>query len=139
MHKYGAAYAKQMIANGIHLAQSLANEGFDLVNKKGVFTTSHEMLIKGSSVGGHYAGARKLFAAGISTNARVAFRQQIIRLGTQEVTRRGMKEKDMEYIAKLFKRAMLDNESPEKVKKDTMDFNHSFSEIHYSFDREFGL
>lgn len=139
MHKYGKAYAKQMIANGIHLAASLAKEGFGLVNKNGVFTTSHEMLIRGDSVGGHFAAARKLFAVGISTNARVAFRQQIIRLGTQEVTRRGMKEKDMEYIAKLFKRAILDNESPEKVKKDTMEFNKKFPDIHYSFDREFGL
>ncbi len=139
MHSFGKEYAKQMIKNGKKLAESLSAAGFDLVNKNGIPTTSHEILIKGDKIGGHFNAARKLFATGINTNARVAFRQKIIRLGTQEVTRRGMKEKEMEQIAIFFKRAILDIESLEKVKKDVIEFNRSFPNIYYSFDKEFGL
>lgn len=138
MKKFGKAYAKQMIANGRKLAESLVAEGFSLIEKNGVYTTSHELLIKGDSIGGHFNACRKLLQAGISANARVAFRREIIRLGTQEVTRRGMKEKDMEYIAKLFKRIVLDQEPIESVNKDVISFNDGFPNIHYSFDEEFG-
>ena len=139
MDAFGAAYAQQMIRNGARLAQKLAENGIDLVGARGVFTTSHEILIKGDSVGGHYEGARKLMACGISTNARVAFRTKIIRIGTQEITRRGMKENEMDYIATLFKKALLDNESPHVLRKKIITFNNSFPHIHYSFDDKLGL
>lgn len=138
MFEFAKEYAAQMIENARVLANALAEEGFGLVEKDGVFTTSHEVLIKGNSVGGHFAACRKLFASGISTNARVAFREQVIRLGTQEVTRRGMKEDEMRYIAKLFRRAILGSEADESLRKEIMAFNRAFANIHYSFDRDFG-
>lgn len=137
IEKFGRDYAKQMILNGKKLAESLVNEGFDLLEKDGVYTTSHELLIKGSSTGGHFEGCRRLLQSGISANARVAFKTEVIRLGTQEVTRRGMKEDDMEYIAKLFRRIILDKEPIDNVKKDVISFNNNFLNIHYSFDKEF--
>lgn len=139
MEQFGQDYARQMISNGKKLAESLANHGIGLVEKDGVYTTSHEVLIKGDSVGGHFHGASKLFASGFSVNARVAFRQEIIRLGTEEVTRRGMKESDMEYIAELFKRVLIDNESSENIKKDVHGLNKSFPNFHYAFDKELGF
>ena len=139
MLEFGKAYASEMIANGAALAQSLADEGFNLVNRNGIFTTSHEILIEGDAIGGNYEAAQLLFAAGFSVNARIAFRRNIIRLGTEEVTRRGMKKGEMRQIARLFKRVILDKEPVENVKKDVIFLNNSFANIHYSFDKEFGL
>jgi glycine/serine hydroxymethyltransferase len=139
LYQFGKAYAAQMIKNGKVLAESLAAEGFDVVNKNGVFTTSHEVLIDGDSIGSNYEAAKKLFASGFSVNARKAFRRDIIRLGTEETTRRGMKENEMKEIAHLFRRIIIDKEAPENVKKDVISLNESFPNIHYSFDKEFGL
>lgn len=138
MLEYGRDYAKQMIKNADVLAKELSAGGIGLVEKNGVFTTSHEILIKGDSVGGHFDACRRLFACNISTNARVAFRQEVIRIGTQEVTRRGMKEKDMKHIAKLFRRVLIDKEPSETIRKDVTEFNSSFPNINYSFDKDFG-
>lgn len=139
MAEFGKDYAIQMIKNGKALAEALAAVGFGLVERNGVFTTSHEILIKGDSVGGHFDACRQLFECNISTNARVAFQQEVIRIGTQEVTRRGMKENDMVHIAKFFKRAVLDKEPADKIRKDVIAFNTNFQNIHYSFDKSFGF
>ena len=45
----------------------------------------------------------------------------------------------MRQIARLFKRVILDKEPVENVKKDVIFLNNSFANIHYSFDKEFGL
>ena len=53
-----------------------------------------------------------------------------IRIGTAEITRRGMKEKEMTVIAQLIDRAM----KGENVKKEVVLLNNQFSTIQYSFD-----
>jgi glycine hydroxymethyltransferase len=77
-------------------------------------------------------------ACGISTNARNLYGKTIVRIGTQEITRRGMKEQDMKEIALLFKRSLLDGESAQCIKAEVRYWNDQFPNIHYSFDREFG-
>ena len=59
-----------------------------------------------------------------------------IRLGTSEVTRLGMREKDMVEIADFIRRVILDKESPEKVRKDVAEFRKGFQNIHYCFEKE---
>ncbi|MCP8315358.1 MAG: serine hydroxymethyltransferase, partial [archaeon] len=57
-----------------------------------------------------------------------------IRLGSQECTRLGMKENDMEHIAELIARVVVKGEDPERVKKDVIDFRKNFKKVHYCFD-----
>ncbi|MCP8309857.1 MAG: hypothetical protein H3Z54_14425 [archaeon] len=57
-----------------------------------------------------------------------------IRLGSQECTRLGMKEGDMECIAELISRVVVKGEDPERVKKDVIDFRKNFNKVHYCFD-----
>jgi glycine hydroxymethyltransferase len=57
----------------------------------------------------------------------------VIRLGTNEVTRRGMKETEMHRIAELIKRTIVDKEQPEKIKKDVFKLCSEFQKIEYSF------
>ena len=56
-----------------------------------------------------------------------------IRLGVQELTRLGMKEGEMEEIAKFFKRILIDREEPAKVRKDVFEFRKNYRRIHYCF------
>ena len=59
-----------------------------------------------------------------------------LRLGTQELTRIGMKERDMKEVAKLFRRVIIDGEKPEKVKKDVIHLKSQYQTVQYCFDGE---
>ncbi|MEL9909428.1 MAG: serine hydroxymethyltransferase, partial [Desulfurococcus sp.] len=56
-----------------------------------------------------------------------------LRLGTQELTRWGMKEGEMKEIARLMRMVVIDKRSPAEVKEKVMEFKKEFMEIHYGF------
>jgi len=56
-----------------------------------------------------------------------------IRLGVQEMTRVGMKEPEMEQIALLFKRCLIDKKF---VGDEVKELRAGFQEVHYSFDAQ---
>jgi glycine hydroxymethyltransferase len=58
----------------------------------------------------------------------------VVRIGTCEVTRRGMKEEEMLKIAELIKRATIDAESPENIKKDVAKLCSKFQKVEHCFD-----
>ena len=55
-----------------------------------------------------------------------------IRLGSQEVTRLGMKEKDMDSVAELIAR-VAKGEDPSRVKDDATRLKSGFTKVHYCF------
>ena len=56
-----------------------------------------------------------------------------IRMGVQEMTRVGMKEPEMQRIAELFKRCLIDKRF---VGDEVSEFRAPFQKVHYSFDQE---
>ena len=54
-----------------------------------------------------------------------------IRIGAQEMTRFGMKEKEMEQIATLFKICLKDGTS---VNNEVKELRKNFQKVQYSFD-----
>jgi glycine hydroxymethyltransferase len=110
-----AEYQRQIVANATHLAQALAREGFRLVSGG---TDTHLMLIDVFSRGvtGKAAEAA-LGRAGITVNKNaIPFDRNPplvasgIRVGTPAVTTRGMREPEMELIARLIARVLADTE-----------------------------
>ncbi|MEM3536648.1 MAG: hypothetical protein QXF44_02605, partial [Candidatus Bathyarchaeia archaeon] len=57
----------------------------------------------------------------------------VVRLGTCEVTRRGMKESEMERIADLINRTVKEGENPEKVRRDVAKLCAEFQKVEYCF------
>ncbi|MFV2041188.1 MAG: serine hydroxymethyltransferase, partial [Candidatus Hydrothermarchaeales archaeon] len=55
-----------------------------------------------------------------------------IRIGTQELTRLGMCEGEMEVIAEFIKSVVIDNKS---VKQEVIDFRRDFTTLKYSFTK----
>ncbi|HID71328.1 MAG TPA: serine hydroxymethyltransferase, partial [Thermoplasmata archaeon] len=139
--EFGREYAKQIVRNAQALGQALYERGFDVVAEHLGFTRSHTlaMYIK------RYCGGKKavedLERANIITNKNLmpgdhpdmAHDPSGIRLGSQEMTRIGMKEKDMDTVAEFFKRILIDKEKPEKVREDVIEFKKDFKTIHYCF------
>ncbi len=60
-----------------------------------------------------------------------AARTGALRLGVAEMTRFGMKEPDMEIIARLFKRCLIEGKY---VGDEVTEFRKNFQQVHYSFD-----
>jgi glycine hydroxymethyltransferase len=115
-----AAYAQQIVTNAKVMAETLLAEGFDLVSGG---TDNHLMLLDLRSKGLNGQEAEELLGeVGITVNKNsIPFDPASanvtsgIRLGTPAVTTRGMKEAEMELIAKLIS-AILHHKGDEQVK-----------------------
>jgi len=57
-----------------------------------------------------------------------------LRIGSTEMTRYGMKEQEMKYIADLIVSLLEKKESAEQVKKKVVAFRRSFNKTHYCFE-----
>ncbi|MBS7288823.1 MAG: aminotransferase class I/II-fold pyridoxal phosphate-dependent enzyme, partial [Candidatus Freyarchaeota archaeon] len=146
--KYGREYAGQIIRNSKALAKALHDGGFDVVGKHKGFTESHTLVVDVSgfkdSVGLGGDIEKLLEKAGIivnrnllpwdSSEGRSYINPGGIRLGTSEVTRIGMKEKEMKQIADFMVRVVIDGESPEKVRREVAEFRRDYQKVHYCFD-----
>ncbi len=91
------------------------------------FTQSHQVLL---DYGGYKQGmkiARELERANIIADCGV-------RLGACEVTRRGMRENEMEKIAEFIKRQIVDKEKPERIRKEVTKLVQEFQQVEYCFN-----
>ncbi len=57
-----------------------------------------------------------------------------MRIGTIEVTRFGMMEEEMELIAQMIARVVVEGESPETVKKQALALRSGFQTLYYCFE-----
>ncbi|MEM3442832.1 MAG: serine hydroxymethyltransferase, partial [Candidatus Bathyarchaeia archaeon] len=127
MKKFGRDYARQVIRNAQALASALYDYGLPVACQRLGFTRSHQFLLDYGDYEKGRARAEKLQRANIIVDC-------IIRVGTCEVTRRGMKEAEMLHIAELIKRVVVDEEKPETVKKDVAKICGEFQNIRYCFE-----
>lgn len=142
--EYGAAYAEDIVANAKHFAASLAAEGFDVLAESRGYTASHQVLTRhGSKDSGAGAKAARLLEdAGIITNMNMlpgdtkAMTPSGLRLGVQELTRVGMGLREMEEVAKLYARVLVQGEDPTMVKKDVAALKADYQTIRYCFNEE---
>jgi glycine hydroxymethyltransferase len=141
MKKFGKSYARQIIKNSQALAKQLFDFGFDVLGANKGFTKSHQVVVNVEKCGGGNIVAKTLENANIIVNKNVLLGDEIvdvknprgIRIGVQEMTRFGMKEKEMKEIAKFMKELLLDGKEVEKVKKEVINFRKRFQKIQYGF------
>jgi len=126
MKNFRREYAKQVVKNAKRLAETLSDYGLPVICKDYGFTRSHQVILDFGGYEGGMMIAARLERANIIADCG-------IRLGTCEVTRRGMKEAEMEKIAEFIKRVLVDKERPEKVKDEVMKFVGKYQEVHYCF------
>ncbi|MGZ4879703.1 MAG: serine hydroxymethyltransferase [Halobacteriota archaeon] len=142
MLEFGKAYAQQTIKNAKTLGEALYNSGFNVLCPEKEFTQSHQIVL---DVGRASAMAVALEEANIIANKNLLpwddhnapENPSGLRFGTQELTRLGMKESEMQSVARLVAR-VLNGEAPEKVKKDVVEFKNNYQEVDYCFSHELG-
>jgi glycine hydroxymethyltransferase len=140
MNEYGKDYAKQVIKNAKTLGRALYNLGFNVLCPEKDFTESHQVIVNVKEFGGGRTVAEILEANNIICNKMslpidtpqdATKNPSGIRLGTQELTRIGMKEHNIEEVTEFFKKAIKEKRN---IKKDVEEFRKTFQKIHYCFD-----
>ncbi len=142
MELYGEDYARQIVDNARSLAEALAAQGFNVLGESKGYTQSHQVLVDVKKLGGGAKAASLLEEAGIIVNKNLlpwdppeaVSDPSGLRLGTQEVTRWGMKRDEMAQIAEFFRDILIDGKSPREVKEKVIEFRKNFQEIHYCID-----
>jgi glycine/serine hydroxymethyltransferase len=130
--QYGKAYAKQVIKNSEILARAFAKLGYEVrKSNTGKYSNNEQVHVFIDALGDRMQLYKRLVRNNISTNfMQILGGRSFARLGTQEITRRGMKRKEMWQIASLVDQALRGD----NVKAEVVKFNQKFRRIHYSFD-----
>jgi glycine hydroxymethyltransferase len=144
MKEFGKAYARQIIKNAKALASALYESGFAVLCEHKGFTESHQVAIDVSRIGGGQKIAEDFEKANIIVNKNLLPWDTLehtanpsgVRIGVPEITRIGMKEREMEQIAEFMKRIAINREDPEKVKRDVVEFKKDYNKVKYSFDEK---
>jgi glycine hydroxymethyltransferase len=139
---FGEAYADQVIRNAKALGRALEKQGFSVEAKDFGYTQSHQIALNVKELGGGDEAARVLKDNNIILNMNLLPFDPLgkvtnpsgIRIGVQEMTRVGMLEKEMETIADLMKKCLLDGQY---VGDDVRDFRKDYRIVWYSFDEDF--
>jgi len=141
MLEFGEKYAKQIIKNSKALAERLHNLGLKVLAENKGFTKSHQVLVDVRPQGGK-AAAETLEKANIIVSKQIlpgttvdADNPAGLRLGTQELTRLGMKQRDMETVAGFIKQTLIDKKDPKTISEEVVKFIRQFNAVLYCFDR----
>lgn len=132
MKEYGEEYGKQVVKNTKALSKALYDYGLNVLGSRKGFSDTHLLLVE---LGEHIdvAPGKLLEKARILCSDDFSGNSPEVRIGTPEVTRRGMKEEEMKIIAGFFKRAIIDKEDSEKIAKDVEAFNRQYLGCEYSY------
>lgn len=134
MKEFGQDFAKQIVANSNALGEALARRGHKVRKANtGRYSENHQVHLFTEHLGDY----RQLYKQFYANNITLAFDHPdilgegiFIRLGTQEITRRGMKEADMDQIANFLDRSMKGEHFADEVEA----FINKYHQALYSFD-----
>jgi glycine hydroxymethyltransferase len=140
--EYGAAFMAQIVRNAKALAAALDARGLPMLGRHKGFTETHQAIADARNVGRGLEAARRLERANIIVNKNLIPDDKPadwdypggLRMGTIEVTRLGMREREMEAIAELIARVLLKREEPEAVKIDALALRREFQTLYYCFE-----
>jgi glycine hydroxymethyltransferase len=145
MIEFGKFYMAQIVKNSKALGKALEQRGIPVLCAHKGYSQSHQVIARVKQFGGGMEVAHRLARANLITNKNLVPEDKPedwdhpsgLRMGTIEVTRLGMNEKDMETIAGFIARVLVNNEDPETVGGDVMDFRLPKQTLYYNFDHEY--
>lgn len=143
MLEFGKDYAKQVIKNAQTLAQNLYELGFNVLCEDLGFTESHQIAVRVDDIRPATDIARDLALNNVVLNKNLLPGDDVdnsdnpsgLRIGTQEITRRGLKEKEMAEVAEFIKAVAMDEKD---IKKDVTEFMNQYTTVHYAFSERDG-
>lgn len=146
--EFGKDYASQVIKNAKAFAEALSDVGFKVLGESRGFTKSHQIAVNvldysdGGKVEAELEKAniivnRQLIPGDIKAG-RNYFHPGGIRLGVSEITRIGMKPKEMKEIASFIKDVVIEKKSTKKILSKVKAFRKDYQKVQYCFDKKLG-
>ena len=138
---FGETLARRIVRNAQAAGQYLYENGLKVLGEQYGFTESHQLAVDVSDYGGGKRVAEDLERANIILNRNLLpYDDQNnrenpsgIRIGFQDVTRRGFDESDIKYLCDLMLDVIKYRRKPEEVKKEVIALRKEHSEIKYGF------
>jgi len=138
---FGEALARQIVRNAQAAGQYLYENGLKVLGEQCGFTESHQLAVDVSDYGGGKRVAEDLERANIILNRNLLpYDDQNnrenpsgIRIGFQDVTRRGFNESDIKYLCDLMLDVIKYKRKPEEVREEVIALRKEHSEIKYGF------
>lgn len=142
MLAFGETYMRQIVRNAQALGAALHRRGIPILGAHKGYTRTQQVIADVRQFGGGLEVARQLARANIIANKNLIpddkpedwDRPSGLRMGSIEVTRLGMHEKEMETIAGFMARILIDKDAPEDVMEDVVDFRLPYQTMYYCFD-----
>lgn len=141
MKLFGAELARQIVKNAQTAGQYLCEQGIKVLCASKGFTKSHQLAVDVCSFGGGKKVAQDLEDSNIILNKNLLpYDNQDdrdnpsgLRIGFQDVTRRGFKEGDIKYLCDLMISVIKGKRKPCEVKEDVMALKKDFNQVKYGF------
>jgi len=141
MKLFGAELARQIIKNAQTAGEYLCENGVKVLCSSKGFTRSHQIAVDVCNFGGGKKVAQDLEDANIILNKNLLpYDNQDdrdnpsgLRIGFQDVTRRGFKEGDIKYLCDLMITVMKGKRKPSEVKEDVIALKKEFNQVKYGF------
>jgi glycine hydroxymethyltransferase len=142
MLEFGRAYMAQIVSNAQALAAALHKRGIRVLGAHKGYTRTQQVIADVQSFGGGYESAATLARANLVTNKNLIPGDTPadwntpggLRLGTIEVTRLGMREREMEQIGEFISQVLVERRAPEDVLEDVVEFRSAYQTLYYHFD-----
>jgi glycine hydroxymethyltransferase len=139
---YGAALQRQIVRNAQALARALDARGLPMLGAHKGYTTTHQAIADVRRHGRGLKVAQLLERANIIVNKNLLPDDRKedwdypggLRMGTIEVTRYGMGEREMEAIAELIARVVLRGEDAAAVAAEATALRRAFPTLYYCFE-----
>jgi hypothetical protein len=115
--EFGPKYADQTVRNAKALAAALHERGLKVLYADEGYTQSHQFLVEfpDPKLAVSHLGRAGILCTSCPLPWDLPKQKSGLRIGTQVVTRRGMKESDMEALAKAIAEVLVDHKDPSAV------------------------
>jgi glycine hydroxymethyltransferase len=139
---FGNKLAKEIIKNAQTAGQYLYENGIKVLGESKGFTMSHQLAIDVREFGGGKEMARKIEDVNIILNKNLLpYDDQSnrdnpsgLRIGFQDITRRGFKEGDIKHLCDLIISIIKGKSEPSDIRKKVIAFSRQFNQIKYGFN-----
>jgi glycine hydroxymethyltransferase len=141
MKLFGPELAIQTVKNAQAAGQYLCENGVEVLCESKGFTRSHQIAVDVSDFGGGKKVAHELEEANIILNKNLLpYDDQNdrdnpsgLRIGFQDVTRRGFRESDIKNLCDLILSVMKGKRKPSEVKESIIALKKEFNQVKYGF------
>jgi len=141
MKLFGAELARQTVKNAQTAGQYLCENGLKVLCASKGFTMSHQIAVDVCDFGGGKKVAQQLEDANIILNKNLLpYNDQNdrdnpsgLRIGFQDVTRRGFREGDIKHLCDLMLSVIKGKRKPAEVKERVIALKKEFNQVKYGF------